>query len=78
LVWTATSSDLAAVARTVHVQEVLRTFTVYNHGRITTAGLRTPMIAEQIRRCGAINQVNQEVTDLVLNEHTALGRATYR
>ena len=77
-VWTETSSDLAAVARTVHVQEVLRTFTVYNHGRITTAGLRTPMIAEQIRRFGAINQVNQEVTDLVLNEHTALDRATYR
>ena len=76
--WAEASRDLATVARTVHVQRVLRTFTVYNHGRITTAGLRTPMIADQIRRFGAINQVNAEVTDLIVNEHTALDRSTYR
>ncbi|GAA1700127.1 hypothetical protein GCM10009792_20340 [Microcella alkalica] len=56
----------------VVVMRALRTFTVYNHGRITLAGLRTPQMAAQIRTIGAINQTSTEVEQLLLNEHTQL------
>lgn len=74
--WTQVVSLLASLSRTVHVQQVLRTFTVYNHGAITTAGLRTPQMATQIARLGAVNQVGPEVRQLILGEHVAHGQAS--
>jgi hypothetical protein len=71
--WASASAALAWASRAIHACRVLRTFTVYNHGRITTAGLRTPQVAEQIRRLGAINQLGDEVLDLVMGPHTQLG-----
>lgn len=73
-VWLSFAEILNDVSRTVHPMRALRTFTVYNHGRITTAGLRTPQIADQIRRMGAVNQVGDEVANLVLREHTQFSR----
>jgi len=70
--WSRTAELLAAVSRTIHTQRALWTFTVYNHGRITTAGLRTPQIADQIKRLGALNQVGDEVLGLVMRQHTHL------
>jgi hypothetical protein len=71
--WAAASAALSRAARAIHPCRVLRTFTVYNHGQITTAGLRTPQVAEQIRRLGAVNQVGDEVLDLVMGPHPQLG-----
>jgi len=68
--WSAIAVRLAAVVRTVHRQQALRTFTVYNHGKVTLAGLRTPQMADQIKRLGAINQKGSEVISLILREHT--------
>jgi hypothetical protein len=70
--WATAAAALGRVARAMHPFRVLRTFTVYNHGQITTAGLRTPAVAEQIRRLGAINQVGAQVLDLVMGPHPQL------
>jgi hypothetical protein len=67
--WRGSTDVLARVLRAAHAFRALRTYTVYNHGQITTAGLRTPQVAEQIRRLGATNQVGRQVLDLVLGEH---------
>lgn len=69
--WARVADLLPAIARTVHPVQALRTFTVYNHGRITTAGLRTPLIADQIRRIGAVNQIGDEVVGLFSRQHTS-------
>lgn len=61
---------LLAATTDVYPMRVLRTFTVYNHGRITTAGLRTPQMAAQIAALGAMNQTNEAVRQLLLSEHT--------
>lgn len=71
--WASASAALERAARAIHACRVLRTFTVYNHGQITTAGLRTPQVAEQIRRLGAVNQIGQGVLQLVMGPHTQLG-----
>lgn len=47
----------------------VRTYTVYNHGRITLAGLRTPQMAAQITSIGAVNQVSETTRQLMLAEH---------
>lgn len=67
--WAQASGALAKVARAQHPLRVLRTYTVYNGGELTTAGLRTPAVAEQIRRLGAINQVDREVVELMIGRH---------
>ena len=58
----------------VACMRALRTFTVYNHGRITLAGLRTPQMAAQIMALGATNQLDDENYRLMLEEHTFLRR----
>jgi hypothetical protein len=60
---------LQEAARDVFACRVLRTFTVYNHGQITTAGLRTPHMAAQIAAIGAINQSSAQTMALLLGEH---------
>lgn len=65
-----TAQLLLAVCSDVSILRALRTFTVYNHGVITTAGLRTPQMADQIKALGAINQLDSSVRDLILKEHT--------
>jgi len=78
--WREASAVLAANVRTAHAFRARRTYTVYNHGHITTAGLRTPQVAEQIRRLGAVNQLDDEVLELILAAHVGtphrLGRTT--
>lgn len=54
----------------VHPMRALRTFTVYNHGEITLAGLRTPQMAAQIAAIGAVNQIDGFTRELMLAEHT--------
>jgi len=71
--WVAAADALERVARAIHPCRVLRTFTVYNHGQITTAGLRTPQVAEQIRRLGATNQIGRDTLALVMGPHPQLG-----
>lgn len=69
--WKEAGTILAENLRAAHAFRALRTFTVYNHGRITTAGLRTPQVAEQIRCLGAVNQLEDEVLGLVLAAHVS-------
>lgn len=57
-------------AAAVYPTRALRTFTVYNHGRITLAGLRTPQMAAQIAAIGALNQTTGITRRLMLAEHT--------
>lgn len=71
--WSRAAAVCGRVLRAAHAFRALRTFTVYNHGQITTAGLRTPQVAEQIRRLGATNQVGRQVLELVMGEHPQLG-----
>jgi len=54
----------------VYPMRALRTFTVYNHGQITLAGLRTPQMAAQIAAIGALNQTYGSTRALMLAEHT--------
>lgn len=61
--------ELLSLAKDVFVMRAVRTFTVYNHGRITTAGLRTPLMAAQIEAIGATNQTGEQVRRLLLAEH---------
>lgn len=63
------TSALVELTRGVMVHRAVSTFTVYNHGRITTAGLRTPQMAAQIDANGAVNQESDETIALMLNEH---------
>jgi hypothetical protein len=63
---------LTAICAEVVPTRALRTFTVYANGSVTTAGLRTPQMAEQIARIGAINQVAAEVSTLMLSPHPQL------
>lgn len=60
---------LQEVARDVFPCRVLRTFTVYNHGQITLAGMRTPQMAAQIAAIGAINQSSAQTIALMLGKH---------
>lgn len=71
--WTSALAVMERVLRAAHAFRALRTFTVYNHGQITTAGLRTPQVAEQIRRLGAINQIGADMLELVMGPHPQLG-----
>jgi len=64
------TQTLRRISRDVFPTRALRTFTVYNHGRITLAGLRTPQMAAQIAEIGAINQTSPDVEALLLNAHT--------
>ncbi len=64
------SAGLADLSRGVTCQRAIRTFTVYNHGEITLAGLRTPQMAAQIEALGACNQIGEENYRLMLGEHT--------
>ena len=64
------SAALAELTRGVTCQRAIRTFTVYNHGEITLAGLRTPQMAAQIEALGAHNQVGADNYRLMLGEHT--------
>ncbi|MDE0974236.1 MAG: EthD domain-containing protein [Candidatus Nanopelagicales bacterium] len=64
------SAALAELTRGVTCHRAIRTFTVYNHGEITLAGLRTPQMAAQIEALGARNQVGEENYRLMLGEHT--------
>ena len=64
----------ASLTRQVTVLRAVRTYTVYNHGRITTAGLRTPQMAAQIAAIGAVNQIGDQVKALVTQEHVARDR----
>ena len=68
------SELLGSACSDVYPTRVLRTFTVYNHGRITLAGLRTPQMAAQIAAIGAINQVDEQTEQLMLREHTFRSR----
>jgi len=65
------SATLADLTRGVTCHRAIRTFTVYNHGEVTLAGLRTPQMAAQIEALGAFNQVNEESYRLLLGHHTA-------
>lgn len=71
--WTETHAEmvqaLLEVTRDIYAMRAVRTFTVYNHGRITTAGLRTPQMAAQIATLGATNQVSEGVRDLMMRPH---------
>ena len=67
---TVTADKLLAICSEIDIMRALKTFTVYNHGSITTAGLRSPQMADQIRAIGAINQIDDSVRDLILKEHT--------
>lgn len=60
---------LATLAEDVVAMRAVRTFTVYSKGRITTAGLRTPQMAEQIAAIGAVNQEGDGVRQLILSAH---------
>lgn len=71
--WRLGTGTLGRILRAMHAFRVLRMFTVYNHGQITTAGLRTPQVAEQIRRLGAINQLGSDVLELFMGRHTQHG-----
>ena len=70
----ALSAALGELAVGVACMRVVSTFTVYNHGRITLAGLRTPQMAAQIMALGATNQLDEENYRLMLSEHTFHGR----
>jgi len=64
------SENIAEMSRGVSCLRAIRTFTVYNCGKITLAGLRTPQMAAQITQMGAVNQISQETYELMLGEHT--------
>lgn len=66
----AMSAALSELAVGVACMRAVSTFTVYNHGRITLAGLRTPQMAAQILALGATNQLDEENYRLMLGEHT--------
>jgi hypothetical protein len=84
--WSTATADLADFVRAAHAFRIAHTYTVYNHGSITLAGLRTPAVAAQITRLGATNQFTPEVMALLTDRHVArtaggetasrLGRAT--
>lgn len=63
-------NHVARITRGANVHRAVSTFTVYNNGRITMAGLRTPQMAAQIAAIGAVNDVSDETMALMLNEHT--------
>ncbi|MDR6688674.1 hypothetical protein J2Y41_004269 [Arthrobacter sp. 1088] len=63
---------LGSACRNVFPTRALRTYTVYNHGKITVAGLRTPQMAAQIASIGAANQTDKAVSELLLARHTAV------
>lgn len=63
------ASTSQEAAQALFVTRAVRTFTVYNRGKITTAGLRTPPMAAQIAAIGATNQVRPEVAELLTREH---------
>jgi hypothetical protein len=67
--WLNVSNLFMKVSKDVHTFRVINTFTVYNNGRITLAGLRTPSIARKINEIGAINQVGEEVLQLLTGVH---------
>jgi hypothetical protein len=64
------TAALRVLARCVEAHRAVSTFAVYNHGRITTAGLRTPQMAAQIAAIGAVNQESDETVKLMLDQHT--------
>lgn len=68
------TAAISEICESTVCMRVLRTFTVYNHGRITLAGLRTPQMAAQIIALGATNQLDDENFRLILREHTFLRR----
>ncbi|MEW1819219.1 hypothetical protein AB0323_00235 [Arthrobacter sp. NPDC080031] len=56
-------------SRDLYSTRVIRTHTVYNHGRITVSGLRTPLMAAQIAALGATNQTSDAVERLLVGAH---------
>ena len=70
----AMTTAVSEIAVGVSCMRAVSTFTVYNHGRITLAGLRTPQMAAQIMAFGATNQLDEENYHLMLSEHTFHGR----
>jgi EthD domain len=67
--WPAVAGDHARYVQASHAYRILRTYTYWNHGRVTLAGLRTPTVADQIRRVGAVTQLDDDVVELLSREH---------
>lgn len=70
----AIGSAIAEITKGVGCYRAISTYTVYNDGKITLAGLRTPQMAAQIEALGAFNQVGEENYRLMLGEHTFASR----
>jgi hypothetical protein len=51
--------------RAAHPFRILRSYQMKEGGELTLAGLRTPAVAEQIVRLGALNQLEPDVAHLV-------------
>ncbi len=63
--WLATIDEQRTNLREEHSFQVTRRYCMRYNGQLTLAGLRTSAVADQIRRVGALNQLEPSVTDLM-------------
>lgn len=63
--WLATVDGQLAHMREQHSFRVTRRYCMRYNGRLTLAGLRTAAVADQIRRIGALNQLQPGVVELM-------------
>jgi hypothetical protein len=69
--WAGLAAALPDYVRGCHVFGVSVTHRLRRDGELTMDGLRTPMVADLIRRVGAASQLEPEVVDLVLGRQPA-------
>lgn len=63
--WIQTEEGQRAHLREAHPFRILRSYHLKEGGELTLAGLRTPAVAEQIIRLGALNQLRPDVARLI-------------
>jgi hypothetical protein len=63
--WLSTVAEQQVHLSEQHAFQVTRRYCMRYNGRITLAGLRTAAVADQIRRIGALNQLDPRVVELM-------------
>lgn len=63
--WAGTLDGQGRHLRAAHPFRILRSYQMKEGGELTLVGLRTPAVAEQIVRLGALNQLHPDVVHLV-------------
>jgi len=70
--WTDLSAGIVANCVAVHAAPVFRCITTKHNGEITLAGVRGVAVADTIKRLGAKSQTEDDVSELFVNDLSAL------